>query len=186
MKIPKNLVDHPRYGSHPRMTGLDFSDGKPGLNLSWKYSGENGKVIPNTGIEADISKQYGATLPIDIYYDILKKCVDCERHFIFFAEEQRYWYEVLRFSNDADCIRCIECRQKRQSDDRLNFEYQRLLEKKNKDWRDYYDLSVTAMDLFDLGGIKNLDKVRCFFNSIPESEHHCISIRNLKDRISNA
>ena len=34
----------------------------------------------------------------------------CHRPFIFFAKEQRYWFETLRFLVDADCVHCPDCR----------------------------------------------------------------------------
>ena len=45
------------------------------------------------------------------YVDMLKKCRSCRRHFIFFAAEQQYWYETLKFYIDSECINCPECRQ---------------------------------------------------------------------------
>ena len=32
------------------------------------------------------------------------------RNFIFFALEQKHWFEELGFYVDADCVRCTECR----------------------------------------------------------------------------
>ena len=183
MKMPDNLVDHPRYGRRPRITGRDHRGDKLGLDPSWKYSIDDVTIIPNTGIRADTSKQHGSVIPIYVYYDVLKSCVDCKRPFIFFADEQRHWFETLGFANDANCIRCVECRKKQQADERVNSEYQRLLEKDEKDWEDYYALVVSALDLLELGRFKRLERVRYFFNRIPESEHHRIRVQHLQKRI---
>ena len=184
MKLPENLVDHPRYGRHPRITGRDYRGDDLGLDPSWKYAIDNVTIIPNTAIHADTSKQHGSAIPIYVYYDVLKTCVDCRRPFIFFAEEQRYWFETLGFANDANCIRCVECRKKQQADERINSEYQRLLEKEGKHWKDYHDLATAALDLFHLGRFKRLEKVKYFFNQIPEAEHHRIRVRELRKRIN--
>ena len=185
MELPKNLVDHPRYGRRPRITGRDYRGDQFGLDPSWKYSIDDVTIIPNTGIKADTSKQHGSAIPIYVYYDVLKSCVDCRRPFIFFAEEQRHWFETLGFANDANCIRCVECRKKQQADERLNSEYQRLLEKEQKDWEDYHDLASAALDLYEIGRFKRLEKVRYFFNKIPGTEGHRIRVQKLEDRINH-
>ena len=181
--MPNNLADHPRYGRRPRITGRDYRGDKLGLDPSWKYNIDDVTIIPNTGILADISKQHGSAIPIYAYYDVLKTCVDCGRPFIFFAEEQRYWFETLGFANDANCVRCVECRKKQQTDDRANSEYQRLLEKEEKSWEDFHNLAIAALDLHALGRLKRIERVRHFFNQIPESEHHRIRVQQLRDRI---
>ena len=38
------------------------------------------------------------------YFDAKRVCRKCERPFLFFAEEQKYWYEDLRFPLEADCL----------------------------------------------------------------------------------
>ena len=184
MKLPDNLVEHPRYGRKPRITGRDFRGHKLGLDPSWKYNPGDVTIIPNTGIPADTSKQHGYAIPIYVYYDVLKTCVDCRRPYIFYAEEQRYWFETLGFANDADCVRCVVCRKRHQAKDRVNSDYQRLLAKEKKTWEDYLDLCNAALDLHELGRFKNLEKVRSFFNQIPEPEHHRIRIRELRQRIT--
>ena len=35
--------------------------------------------------------------------------------FCFFAQEQKYWFEELRFYVDVTCVKCIECRKKDQA-----------------------------------------------------------------------
>ncbi|MBK1882663.1 zinc-ribbon domain containing protein [Luteolibacter pohnpeiensis] len=181
--MPDNLVDHPRYGRRPRITGCDLRGDNLGLDPSWKYTIDDVTIIPDTGIRADVSKQHGSAIPIYVYYDVLKTCVDCRRPFIFFAEEQRYWFETLGFANDANCIRCVECRKKQQTDDRVNSEYQQLLKKEEKSWEDFHDLANAALDLHVLGRFKRMDRIRHYFNQIPDSEHHRLRIKQLKERI---
>ncbi|RYD36326.1 MAG: hypothetical protein EOP87_05680 [Verrucomicrobiaceae bacterium] len=67
--------------------------------------------IPGTAITANPAKQNYASFPFVVYFDQKKVCTDCAPPFIFFAEEQRYWFEVLRFNVNADCVRCPPCRE---------------------------------------------------------------------------
>ncbi len=125
----KNYVEHPRYGRKPRVTGLNpGEDFKLGICLHW-HSGR----IPNTAIEADLSRQSPATVPVTHYYDLQRKCRSCQRPFIFFAEEQRYWYEELQFGLEADAVHCVECRQEHRELGRIRALYQSLSGKARAD-----------------------------------------------------
>ncbi len=84
------------------------------------------KRIPGTAIVADPSKQTRATVPVTHYFDLERSCRDCKRHFIFFAEEQKYWYEELGFGLESDCVRCTECRKKQQGIAWLKERYESL------------------------------------------------------------
>lgn len=134
---------HPRYGSQPRMTGLDVDTHSAGVHVracteaevSARFEGGRwpgfdpgckGFLIPGTAIVADPSKQHGSCMLNTHYYDIERKCHDCGRPFIFYAEEQRYWYEELGFPVDADCIRCYPCRRRTQDVDRAVQRYEEL------------------------------------------------------------
>ena len=93
------FVDHPRYGHQPRVTGLNPDTNYADVFLHW-HSGKEYR-IPNTAIPADLSRQAKATVPVTHYFDVRRQCRDCGRPFIFFAEEQKYWYEELKFKLDA-------------------------------------------------------------------------------------
>lgn len=103
----RDLVPHPRFGSTVRPSGHEVSP-EAIRDSYWGYSGQT--VFPESAIPANISKQNYSVLPRTYYVDILKECRDCNRRFLFFAEEQKYWYEELGFCIDADCVRCPECR----------------------------------------------------------------------------
>ena len=44
-----------------------------------------------------------------------RTCRDCDKPFIFFAQEQKYWYEELGFPLESDCVRCFSCRKCQQA-----------------------------------------------------------------------
>ena len=108
----EKYVEHPRFGRSPRVTGLnpqsDFTTGKPFLH--WNAT----ERIPNTAVEADLSRQSPATVPVTHYYDVKRTCRDCGQPFIFFALEQKHWYEELELPLEADCVRCVPCRKRQQ------------------------------------------------------------------------
>ena len=105
-----NYVEHPRFGRYPHVTGLnpesDFTTGSPFLH--WNAA----ERIPHTAVEADLSRQSRATVRVTHYYDVKRKCRDCGRPFIFFAQEQKHWYEELGLPLEADCVRCVPCRKR--------------------------------------------------------------------------
>lgn len=132
-------VDHPRYGRGPRYTGLNPDHRAPDVSLHWnstsiseiaeRYRAITGQTfsfalgwynsgtparIPGTAIIANLARQSAATVQVTHYFDLERQCRDCGNPFIFFADEQKYWYEELGFGLDSDCVRCVACRKRRQ------------------------------------------------------------------------
>jgi hypothetical protein len=119
------FVTHPRYGRRPRITGLNPETDYAGdVFLHWHSPGES--RIPNTAIPADLSRQSPATVPVTHYFDAKRLCRDCGRPFIFFAEEQKYWYEELGFPLESDCVRCVVCRKNQQGLEQKRERYEEL------------------------------------------------------------
>jgi hypothetical protein len=118
-------VEHPRYGQGPRMTGLNPKTDYGGdVFLHWHSSKEI--RIPNTAIPADLTRQTRATVPVTHYYDVKRECLDCGKPFLFFAEEQKHWYEELGFGLDSDCVRCVFCRKRQHGLARKRERYEEL------------------------------------------------------------
>ena len=83
----RDYVEHPIYGKGPRITGLNPQDDFPnGIYIGWHSP--IGERIANTAITADTSKQVSRPIAVTHYYDVKRKCVECERSFLFFAEER--------------------------------------------------------------------------------------------------
>ena len=101
-----NYVEHPRYGRVPRFTGLDPDQS----SLGWHT--DKRQMVPGTAVRADVSRQSHALFPATHYYDVDTVCRDCGRRFIFFALEQKYWYEQLGFPLEVNAVRCIACRKR--------------------------------------------------------------------------
>lgn len=97
-----DYVEHPRFGRWPRLTELnpDATDG----TVFCHWHSPPGVRVPDTAIAADVTKQSAATVPVTHYFDARRVCRKCERPFLFFAEEQRFWYEELGFPLEADAL----------------------------------------------------------------------------------
>jgi hypothetical protein len=105
----EGFVEHPRYGKGPRLTGLDVAETLDG-SICCHWHSPVGVRIPHTAIVANTSRQRPATVPVTHYFDARRVCRKCGRAFLFFAEEQRFWYEELGFPLEADCVECVPCR----------------------------------------------------------------------------
>ncbi len=120
-----SYVDHPRYGRGPRVTGLNPSSFfLSGRFFHWRSTKDS--RISNTAIPADVKRQAYTTIAVTHYFDERHECRDCKRPFIFFAEEQKYWYEELGIALDTDCVRCVPCRKRRQEIARKRKRYEEL------------------------------------------------------------
>jgi hypothetical protein len=189
----REFVHHPRYGRRPNITGLNPSPMNAGVNLHWNtithkeivaaYESSVGKRwpygdfsaytsgtkrIPNTAIHADPSKQSRATVPVTHYFDLERRCRDCKRPFIFFAEEQKHWYEELGFGLESDCVRCTECRKKHQGIAQLRERYELLFHTEEKSEQDILELAECCVKLVEQNVFtpKRFEFVRMLLNKI--------------------
>ncbi len=155
------MVPHPRYGRDVLVSGLEVTREEV-LGSYWGYRGgtEAAVFFLESAIAADISRQDYCAFPRGYYVDLLKTCRDCERPFLFFAQEQRYWYEELGFYIDADCVRCVECRQ---AEHRRKFHFHRYARRVHAEaWNDdeLETLVTDAVFLFNNGMLRNEQTLR--------------------------
>jgi hypothetical protein len=115
--------------------------------LHW-HSGP-GVRVPNTAVAADLSRQRPATVPVTHYFDAKRVCRKCGRPFLFFAEEQKHWYEELGFPLEADCLECPPCRKDEQKLRALHRRYDALLARPNRGAADTLDLVRCAVQLVE-------------------------------------
>jgi len=165
--IYADFVDHPRYGRCPRFTGLQpVARIFRGVYLGWHSRAD--ERISETAIVANTNRQPNATVPVTHYFDLKRTCRDCSRNFIFFAEEQRYWYETLQFYLGADCVRCIDCRLEQRINAKLREQYETLLGRDDRSDTESLELADVAMLLIHRGvfGNRCIERVRSFLNSI--------------------
>ncbi len=151
------LVPHPRFRGELPRPQLKFTEQEV-RGSYWRYGGAH--IFPETAIRADVSAQFYTIYPRGYYVDMLKTCRDCSRAFIFYAREQRYWYETLGLYIDADCKRCVECRRKRRSLKRLMahhmVRYQELQARCKLSRKEMMHLVDDTIFMFQQGKLKKL------------------------------
>ena len=164
-----DYVKHPRYGRGPRLTGLNPKPLSGSVYLHWQ-SGVDSR-IPDTAIAADCAKQGPCTFNVTHYFDLKRTCADCEKPFIFFAAEQKYWYEVLGFGLDAGCIRCVPCRKKQQGIDLYRQRYEELFHIPNRTQDQSIEIAECCLSLVEASefGKRKLEYVRSILNKMPET-----------------
>tara|TARA_B110001454_G_C12723212_1_gene435867 strand:+ start:9990 stop:10589 length:600 start_codon:yes stop_codon:yes gene_type:complete len=102
-----NVVPHPRYGSKIILSDQGTND-KPIEVTHFSFTEVR---FPESAILADKSKHNFSTMShINWYMDTLLDCLTCRKPFLFFALEQQYWYETLRFRVESVCLNCPNCR----------------------------------------------------------------------------
>jgi Probable zinc-ribbon domain len=79
----------------------------------------------STAVRADIANQDFTVCPRHWYIDAAFRCPRCNQTFVFSAEEQRFWYEELKFYVDSRATRCKECRKELRHLKTLQQEYDR-------------------------------------------------------------
>jgi Probable zinc-ribbon domain len=155
-----DYVEHPRFGRGPRLTGLNPDDTDGTVVCHWHSP--PGVRVPSTAIAADVTKQRAATLPVTHYFDARRVCRKCERPFLFFAEEQRFWYEELGFPLEADALECVSCRRDERRLRAMREEYESLLVSPSRTDAETLRLVGCALVLVETGvfGTKLLPRLR--------------------------
>jgi hypothetical protein len=163
-----NFVPHPRYGRRPRITGLDPKPDDLGrVFLHWHSPVEC--RVAHTAIAADLSRQPRATVAVTHYFDAKRRCRDCQRPFLFFAEEQKYWYEELGFPLESDCVRCIECRRQQRGLEQKRERYGELLHVPDRTIEQSLELADCCLSLVEAGVFpeRPLQRVRSILTRLP-------------------
>jgi len=168
-----DYVDHPRYGQRPRITGLHphrperFKAGEPLVKLHW-HSPEPDRIA-NTAVEADISRQIFTTFPVTHYFDTKRVCRDCRRPFLFFADEQKHWYEELGFSIEVDCVRCVACRKQQQGISRQRERYEQLFHVEPRTPAENLEMAECCLAMIEASVFsrRQTERVRMLLRGVP-------------------
>lgn len=155
-KSKRTYAKHPRFGDAPIPSKYNYSI-EDIEKSHWRYSGLH--YFKDTAIPANIEKQNYSIYPRSLYVDIAERCVACSRRFIFFAEEQKYWFETLDFYVDAHCTKCFDCRLKANEVKALLARYQALVNKQDRNTVESKELKQIALEVYQLGHITDLSKV---------------------------
>ncbi len=174
------IQPHPRYGAAPTRSGLGLDADELCAGF-WRYAQghvldarlrlvrqPSGAVAPRStfylflasAIAADTARQRYGVFPRRHYVDILRRCVRCGTWFLFFAREQRHWYETLGFWIDADCVHCLDCRKADQRTRRASARYaERIVRLTELGLRELTTLLRDALLLADAGLLKDRHKL---------------------------
>lgn len=194
----EDFVEHPRFGKRPHLTGLNPRSNDEDVYLHWNtrssdevaeqyeavlgepwpYGGltgysKNTQRIPNTAVRADLDRQTPATVPVTHYFDLARTCRDCGQRFIFFAKEQKYWYEELGFGLDSDGVRCVPCRKNQQGLARAKATYDALFPLEDRDEVANLKMADACLALIE-GGVfplRQVENVRRLLNLIPKGSN---------------
>lgn len=152
-----DLVPHPRYGNEPIPSDVKGVSTEAILRSHWSYRSR--EIFPESVLMADTSKQHFNVFPRECYVDIRKICRSCQRPFLFFAAEQKHWFEVLQFYVDADCVHCPECRVQRIAAKRACQRYSSLILLAKPTPDELQQLVDAAVLLHAQGTLKSRDRL---------------------------
>lgn len=174
----RKFIDHPRYGRFPQITGLNPCNDLRTGRVFLHWHSPPGVRIADTAIAADVARQAPGTIPVTHYFDAERTCVDCGGPFIFFAAEQQYWYEVLEFPLEANCIRCVPCRRSQRGLEFHRTRYEELFHLQNRSPDQEFDFADSALHLVESGwfGTRVLDRVRSVLKKA-EANDRCEALR---------
>ena len=105
--IPAGIVVHPVYGAGPTVSGIAVP--VEAIRRGARLYGDE-EFFPGSVLVADTRKQNYSVYPKKYYVDVLNECLSCGAPFVFFAQEQKHWYETLRLHVATDCLSCSHCR----------------------------------------------------------------------------
>ena len=99
-----------------------------------------------------------------------RRCEDCAHFFIFFAEEQKFWYEVLKFGLDSDCVRCVPCRKRVQriKNDLRRYETLHAIDDRTPEQN--FEMADLTLSLIENGTftVKQCQHARMLLNRLPD------------------
>ncbi|HEX2835195.1 MAG TPA: zinc-ribbon domain containing protein [Thermoanaerobaculia bacterium] len=165
-KKPKAVTrtrSHPLFGNIPLIEHrVAFPNGKEVIYYEADPNYE--PPLPPGAIRGNVRKQRfcGAhNLGKYFYVDEPHTCVQCNQEFIFFAKEQRFWYEMLGFHLDSRALRCLKCRKQRRSENALRQQIgaaRKDLRAKADDPRALLDLASASVRLREREGHGDLNE----------------------------
>ena len=178
--IPADIVPHPRHGAAPIASGFVVPEAEIRAGF-WSYGDET--MFPQSVLPGDPTRQNYTDHPRRYYVDMLRTCQDCQRPFLFFAREQKHWFETLRFYVDADCVRCTDCRRGARTAQRRLRRYSDLVAKDAPSRKDLMWMVDDAIHLLKHGVLKDLGAVGAVKNRALRSIPEYPGIQSLVDTI---
>jgi len=158
----RRFVNHPRYGAVPHISGITLAEEQIRQGF-WHLRIEE-TMFPGSVLIARTELQNCTISPRQYYVDLVRTCRRCARRFIFFAKEQRYWFETLKFFVEADCVLCPECRPQARTIQRRIRRYSDLMKRQNRTADELETLVDDAVYLLGHGVLRNLHRLGALKN----------------------
>ena len=163
-ELPHGLVSHPRAREmarrvHGRASAMTVDEIRAKVRQSWRAT-----VVPGTAVIANTALQNYAMYPRSVYADLLRECRTCSRPFVFYANEQRFWYETLRLPVDVDCVNCPPCRKRGHRLKGCQFRYAAALHAPRLDAKAMKTFVDDTLYLFEQGQLRDLARVGAIKN----------------------
>ena len=201
-------VAHPRYGQGPRYSGVDVDLAAPETilnattgcyNLAIRATIERmgvgsgfatldpAGIVPGTAVVADPARQNRDDRRVGVthYFDLERTCRRCRRPFLFFAEQQRHWYEELGFTLHSDCVECYECRRADWDLKRRQRRYEELLARPHRTAAETVEAAECCLCLIEAGRFtpRQARRVRYFVNQLLPETGDQAEVQSLYDRV---
>ena len=109
LAVPGGLVPHPRFAPRADHARIPIAEAEIRRGF-WRL--RRAVIFPESVIVANVMRQHYAIYPRRYYVDVLENCRECGLPFLFFAREQKFWYEELGFHVEACATLCSACRQR--------------------------------------------------------------------------
>lgn len=178
-----NYVEHPRYGRGPIFTNLIPSLSKRDEFVLIGRAGSCRSRINGTAVIADMEKQSGCAYAVKYYFDEKKCCPGCNRPFIFFAQQQKYWFDELGFNISTAGKWCYDCRQLRIGLKRNLLRYAELKNNDNRNIAESIEMAEICLTELEAGRFteRQTQTVRALLNVL--SKHSNGDYENLDTSI---
>ena len=159
-----DLVPHPRaremarraHGRAARMSAAEIRA------KVWQL--RDGTILAETAVLANVERQRSSWCARPVYADVLKRCKTCRRPFLFYANEQRFWYETLQFDVNIDCVKCPACRKLAHRAKACLDRYAKSLHAPRLDAKAMKAFVDDTLYLFEQGLVRNLARVGAIKN----------------------
>jgi len=166
MKHQRKAIQPPKPATIKLPTEKEIRKSYPG------YSADT-QIYPESVLIADATKQNYTVVPRRYYVDFLESCRICQHEFIFYATEQRHWYETLGFYIHAACVLCPKCRTTDQTFRRRFTRYSKNVPRKDLTDAEFTTLLGDTLFLYESGLLKTDQQLRRLRNQarkrLPES-----------------
>ncbi|PHP67791.1 hypothetical protein CSC94_08935 [Zhengella mangrovi] len=185
-------VEHPYYGRYPILSNV-----RPILLAEEEFviirKCTSGKSIKGTAIPANMirQKQSGSYL-IKYFFDEERICCDCNRPFIFFAQEQKRWHEELGININAAGKRCFECRKIHRNTKKNNKRYAELVANEKPTAEQMLEMAEICMQEVEAGRFhrKQLQTAKALIRRVSRLGQNKASpdmklIENMEQRLRN-